>query len=166
MAHPAFPLENTVAAINLDAMSVAGASRDFVVTGMGNSQLEDILEPIAAAQGRTLVEEGNPAGGFYFRSDHFNFAKAGVPALYAKGGNDLVDGGTEGGRLAGEDYATRYHQPSDVYRDEWNLDGLIQDLEALYDVGRVMVDDVDQWPNWYEGNPFKAARDGMMDARD
>lgn len=166
VAHPAFPLENTVAAINLDAMSVAGPSRDFVVTGMGNSELEDILEPIASAQGRTLVEEGNPAGGFYFRSDHFNFAKAGVPALYAKGGNDLVDGGTEGGRLAGEDYATRYHQPSDVYRDEWNLDGLIQDLEALYDVGRVMVDDVDQWPNWYEGNPFKAARDGMMDARD
>ena len=166
VAHPAFPLENTVAAINLDAMSVAGPSRDFVVTGMGNSELEDILEPIASAQGRTLVEEGNPAGGFYFRSDHFNFAKAGVPALYAKGGNDLVEGGTEAGRLAGEDYATRYHQPSDVYRDEWNLDGLIQDLEALYDVGRVMVDDVDQWPNWYEGNPFKAARDGMMDARD
>lgn len=80
VAHPAFPLENTVAAINLDAMSVAGPSRDFVVTGMGNSELEDILEPIASAQGRTLVEEGNPAGGFYFRSDHFNFAKAGVPA--------------------------------------------------------------------------------------
>ena len=166
VAHPAFPLENTVAAINLDAMSVAGASRDFVVTGMGNSQLEDILEPIAAAQGRTLVEEGNPAGGFYFRSDHFNFAKAGVPALYAKGGNDLVDGGTEGGRLAGEDYATRYHQPSDVYRDEWTLDGLIQDLEALYEVGRVLADDVDRWPNWYEGNPFKSARDEMLDARD
>ena len=166
VAHPAFPLENTVAAINLDAMSVAGPSRDFVVTGMGNSELEDILEPIASAQGRTLVEEGNPAGGFYFRSDHFNFAKAGVPALYAKGGNDLVDGGTEAGRLASEDYATRYHQPSDVYREEWNLEGLIQDLEALYEVGRVLADDPGQWPNWYEGNPFKAARDGMMDARD
>ena len=166
VAHPAFPLEDTVAAINLDAMSVAGPSRDFVVTGMGNSELEDILEPIAAAQGRTLVEEGNPAGGFYFRSDHFNFAKAGVPALYAKGGNDLVDGGTDAGRLASEDYATRYHQPSDVYREEWNLDGLIQDLEALYEVGRVLADDVDQWPNWYEGNPFKAARDEMLNARE
>ncbi|MGO1541490.1 MAG: M28 family metallopeptidase [Luteimonas sp.] len=165
VAHPSFPLENTVGAINLDAMSVAGPSRDFVVTGMGNSELEDILEPIAAAQDRTLVEEGNPAGGFYFRSDHFNFAKAGVPALYAKGGSDLVDGGTEAGQLAGEDYATRYHQPSDVYREEWNLDGLLQDLEALYEVGRVLADDVDRWPNWYEGNPFKAARDEMMDAR-
>lgn len=166
VAHPAFPLEDTVGVVNLDAMSVAGPSRDFVVTGMGNSELEDILRPIAAAQDRELVEEGNPAGGFYFRSDHFNFAKAGVPALYAKGGNDLVDGGTEAGRLASEDYATRYHQPSDVYREEWNLDGLIQDLEALYEVGRVMVDDVDQWPNWYEGNPFKAARDEMLDARE
>ena len=166
VAHPAFPLENTVGVVNLDAMSVAGPSHDFVVTGMGNSELEDILRPIAAAQDRELVEEGNPAGGFYFRSDHFNFAKAGVPALYAKGGNDLVDGGTEAGRLASEDYATRYHQPSDVYREEWNLDGLIQDLEALYEVGRVMVDDVDQWPNWYEGNPFKAARDEMLDARE
>ena len=165
VAHPAFPLENTVAAINLDAMSVGGPSRDFVVTGMGNSELEDILEPIAAAQGRTLVEEGNPAGGFYFRSDHFNFAKAGVPALYAKGGSDLVDGGADAGRLASEDYATRYHQPSDVYREEWNLDGLIQDLEALYEVGRVLADDVEAWPNWYEGNPFKAARDEMMESR-
>src|SRR5690554_3827519 len=166
VAHPSYPLADTVGVINLDAMSVAGPSRDFVVTGMGNSELEDILEPIAAAQDRTLAEEGNPAGGFYFRSDHFNFAKAGVPALYAKGGSDLVDGGIEAGRAAGEDYATRYHQPSDVYREEWNLEGLIQDLEALYEVGRVLADDVDQWPNWYEGNPFKSARDEMMSARE
>src|SRR5690554_2796855 len=165
VAHPSYPLADTVGVINLDAMSVAGPSRDFVVTGMGNSELEDILEPIAAAQDRTLAEEGNPAGGFYFRSDHFNFAKAGVPALYAKGGNDLVEGGTEAGRLAAEDYATRYHQPGDVYREEWNLDGLIQDLEALYEVGRVLADDVEAWPNWYEGNPFKAARDEMMKSR-
>lgn len=166
VAYPSFPLERTVAAINLDAMSVAGPSRDFVVTGKGNSELEDILAPIAQAQGRTLAEEGNPAGGFYFRSDHFNFAKAGVPALYAKGGNDLVEGGLEAGRLAGEDYAGRYHQPSDVYREEWNLAGVIQDLEALYDVGRILADDTAQWPNWYDGNPFKAARDAMMAERE
>ncbi|WP_149196421.1 M28 family metallopeptidase [Luteimonas suaedae] len=166
VAHPTFPMEKTVAVINLDAMSVAGPSRDFVVTGKGNSELEDILETFADEQQRVLVEEGNPAGGYYFRSDHFNFAKAGVPALYAKGGNDLVEGGTAAGKAATEDYASRYHQPGDVYREEWNLAGVIQDLDALYGVGRMLADDVDRWPNWYEGNPFKAARDRMMGERE
>ncbi|VXB13868.1 Aminopeptidase [Luteimonas sp. 9C] len=160
VAQPSMGLAQTVGVINLDAMSVAGPSRDFVVTGMGNSELEDILKTYADQQNRTLVEEGNTAGGFYFRSDHFNFAKAGVPALYAKGGNDLVDGGAAAGKAATDDYATRYHQPSDTYNPDWNLDGVVQDLEALYGVGRTLADD-GQWPNWYEGNPFKAARDQM-----
>ncbi|MGO3127141.1 MAG: M28 family metallopeptidase [Luteimonas sp.] len=160
VAQPSIGLAQTVGVINLDAMSVAGPSRDFVVTGKGNSELEDILKTYADRQNRTLVEEGNTAGGFYFRSDHFNFAKAGVPALYAKGGNDLVDGGTAGGKAATDDYAKRYHQPSDEYNPDWNLDGVVQDLEALYGVGRTLADD-GQWPNWYEGNPFKAARDQM-----
>lgn len=160
VAQPSMGLAQTVGVINLDAMSVAGPSRDFVVTGKGNSELEDILKTYADQQNRTLVEEGNTAGGFYFRSDHFNFAKAGVPALYAKGGNDLVDGGAAAGKAATDDYATRYHQPSDTYNPDWNLDGVVQDLEALYGVGRTLADD-GQWPNWYEGNPFKAARDQM-----
>lgn len=160
VAQPSIDLAQTVGVINLDAMSVAGPSRDFVVTGKGNSELEDILKTYADQQNRTLVEEGNTAGGFYFRSDHFNFAKAGVPALYAKGGNDLVDGGTAGGKAATDDYAKRYHQPSDEYNPNWNLEGVVQDLEALYGVGRTLADG-DQWPNWYDGNPFKAARDQM-----
>ncbi|MDR6989974.1 M28 family metallopeptidase [Luteimonas sp. 3794] len=160
VAQPSIGLAQTVGVINLDAMSVAGPSRDFVVTGKGNSELEDILQTYADQQNRTLVEEGNTAGGFYFRSDHFNFAKAGVPALYAKGGNDLVDGGTAAGKAATDDYAKRYHQPSDEYNPDWNLEGVVQDLEALYGVGRTLADD-GQWPNWYEGNPFKAARDQM-----
>lgn len=160
VAQPSIDLAQTVGVINLDAMSVAGPSRDFVVTGKGNSELEDILKTYADQQNRTLVEEGNTAGGFYFRSDHFNFAKAGVPALYAKGGNDLVDGGTAGGKAATDDYAKRYHQPSDEYNPDWNLEGVVQDLEALYGVGRTLADG-DQWPNWYDGNPFKAARDQM-----
>ncbi len=158
VAQPSFDLARTVGVINLDAMSVAGPSRDFVVTGKGNSELEDILKTFADGQGRTLVEEGNPAGGFYFRSDHFNFVKAGVPALYAKGGNDLVDGGAEAGKRATDDYATRYHQPSDEYNPDWNLAGVVLDLEALYGVGRTLADG-DQWPTWYEGNPFKAVRE-------
>ncbi len=162
VAHPTFPLAKIVGAINLDAMSVAGPARDFVVTGMGNSELEDLLKTQADAQDRVLVEEGNPAGGFYFRSDHFNFAKAGVPALYAKGGNDLVDGGPAAGERATQAYAAVYHQPGDEFDENWNFDGVVQDLEALYGVGRALADDPQLWPNWYEGNPFKAERDAML----
>ncbi|TDK20354.1 M28 family peptidase [Luteimonas aestuarii] len=160
VAQPSFPLERTVAAINLDAMSVAGRSRDIVVNGLGSSELEDMLKVHADAQQRVLVEEGNPAGGFYFRSDHFNFAKAGVPALYAKGGYDLLEGGTAAGKAASEDYGRRYHQPSDQIHDGWRWDGIVEDLQLKYLVGSDLATS-DRWPNWYQGNPFKAARDAM-----
>ncbi|MDH5832732.1 M28 family metallopeptidase [Luteimonas kalidii] len=163
VAQPAFPLEKTVGVINLDAMSVAGRSRDVVVTGKGNSALEDLLKSHADRQQRTLVEEGNPAGGYYFRSDHFNFAKAGVPALYAKGGSDLVEGGAAAGKAAGDEYASRYHQPGDEIHDGWKFDGIVEDLELLFAVGLELADG-DQWPNWYDGNPFKAARDAQRAA--
>ena len=164
VAQPSFPLEKTVGVINLDAMSVGGRARDVVVTGKGNSELEDILLTHATGQQRTLVEEGNPAGGFYFRSDHFNFAKAGVPALYAKGGNDLLEGGAEAGKLVTEEYARRYHQPSDEIHDGWRFDGIAEDLELLHAVGQELAAG-SGWPNWYEGNPFKAARDAQLAGR-
>ncbi|MEN1929863.1 M28 family metallopeptidase [Luteimonas sp. MJ250] len=161
VAHPVFPLENTVAVINLDAMSVAGPSRDMVVVGQGNSELEDVLKTFTDGQERVIVAEGNPAGGFFFRSDHFNYAKAGVPALYAKGGDDLLDGGKDAGAEHARHYTeVAYHKPADEFDPAWNLDGVIQDLEVLYGVGRTLADD-GSWPNWYEGNAFKAARDGM-----
>ena len=164
VAHPTFPLNKIAGVINLDAMSVAGKSRDLVVTGKGNSELEDLLKIQADQQGRVLVEESNTAGGFYFRSDHFNFAKAGVPALYAKGGGDLVEGGTAAGKAASDEYGKRYHQPSDEMHEGWKLDGVVQDLQALYGVGKDLSGG-DTWPNWYAGNPFKAARDKMMQAK-
>ena len=118
-------------------MSVAGKAKDITVVGFGSSELEDVLKPIATAQGRTLHGETSVQSGFYFRSDHFNFAKAGVPALYADGGEDLVEGGIEAGKKAAEDYAKHYHSPSDQYYPEtWKLDGTVQDLEALYGVGK------------------------------
>ena len=162
VAHPSFPLDRTVGVVNIDAMGVYGKSRDLVVVGKGNSELEDLLKAQTDAQGRTLEEESTPESGFYFRSDHFNFAKAGVPALYTESGEDLVDGGRAAGEAAARDYnANRYHKPGDEYSDSWKLDGVVEDLQALYGVGRVLVDG-DQWPNWYEGNAFRAARDKMM----
>jgi len=163
VSHPTFPLDRIAGVINIDAMSVAGRARDMTVTGFGSSELEDILKPLAAAQGRTLHGETAVQSGFYFRSDHFNFAKAGVPALYADGGEDLREGGVEAGRAAGEDYGrNRYHGPGDEYDPAtWKLDGTIEDLQLLYGVGRELAGG-ERWPNWYEGNPFKAARDAMM----
>jgi Zn-dependent M28 family amino/carboxypeptidase len=158
-ANPVHPLANTVAAINMDALYPIGRTRDFVVTGMGNSELEDVLRPIAGRQGRTLVPESAPEKGFYYRSDHFNFAKAGVPALYAKGGIDHVEKGEAYGRAWAAEYsANRYHKPADEFDPSWDLSGLVEDLNALYAVGRQLADS-DQWPNWYEGNEFRAVRD-------
>jgi len=163
VAHPTFPLDKIAGVINIDAMSVAGRAKDMTVVGYGSSELEDLLKPIATRQGRVLHSESSPQSGFYFRSDHFNFAKAGVPALYTDGGEDLREGGIEAGRKAAEDYgANRYHGPKDEYDPAtWKLDGTVEDLQAVYGVGQELAAG-DRWPNWYEGNPFKAARDAMM----
>jgi Zn-dependent M28 family amino/carboxypeptidase len=163
VAHPAIPLDHTVAVFNIDAMGVYGRSRDITVVGMGSSQLEDLLKPVADKQGRTLHAETHPEAGGYFRSDHFNFAKAGVPALYIDGGEDLVDGGTAAGEAAAKDYNdNRYHKPGDEYdAATWKLDGAMQDLETVHDIGRTLASS-EQWPNWYDGNPFKAARDQAL----
>jgi Zn-dependent M28 family amino/carboxypeptidase len=165
-AHPAIPLDHTVAVINIDAMSVAGRSHDITVVGMGSSELEDILQPIARTQGRTLHPEAHPEAGGYFRSDHFSFAKAGVPALYMDGGTDLVEGGTAAGEAASTDYGDkRYHAPADEYdAASWKLDGTMEDLAAMHDVGRELAGSR-QWPDWYQGNPFKALRDKAMEER-
>ncbi|MBN6151356.1 M28 family peptidase [Xanthomonas sp. AmX2] len=163
VAHPTFPLNKIAGVINLDALPVAGRAKDLVVNGFGSSELEDVLKPIAAAQGRVLHAESSPQSGFYFRSDHFNFAKAGVPALYIDGGEDLIDGGIDAGKRASEDYGKhRYHTPADQYDPAtWKLEGIMDDLQAVYGVGKELAGG-DAWPNWYQGNPFKAARDSMM----
>jgi Zn-dependent M28 family amino/carboxypeptidase len=162
VAHPTIPLNKTVAVINLDAMPVIGQAKDMTVVGFGSSELEDLLKAQADGQTRVLHAEATPEDGFYFRSDHFNFAKAGVPALYAKGGSDLVEGGTDAGRKAESDYRdNRYHKPGDQFDPAWKMDGVVQDLDALYGVGRSLAGS-DQWPNWYEGNAFRAAHDKLM----
>jgi len=158
-ANPVIPLKDTVAVINLDAMSMVGPTRDLVVIGLGNSELDDVLRPFADKQQRTLVEEDGVEKGFFFRSDHFSFAKYGVPALYAKGGIDHIEKGADFGRQVQANYTTAlYHKPADEFDVSWDLRGVMQDLYALYGVGRTLANN-DAWPNYVEGNAFKAARD-------
>ncbi len=164
VANPVIPLHKTVATINLDAMSVIGRVRDFTVVGIGSSELEDILRPIAEAQGRVLQPESAPQNGFYFRSDHFNFAKAGVPSLYAKGGVDHFEKGEEFGKQLAADYtANRYHKPGDEFDPNWDLAGVKEDLDALFAVGQQIVTS-DIWPNWYATSAFKATREASLEA--
>ena len=164
-AHPVIPLDKTVAVFNLDALAPVGKARDITVVGQGSSQLEDLLKPVLAGQKRKAVGETNTSAGYYFRSDHFNFAKAGLPALYSDSGPALVEGGQAAGDAAGKDYPdNRYHKPGDQYdAATWKLDGIIQDLGVVASLGDTLAND-GQWPNWYAGNPFKAARDAMRPA--
>ena len=158
-AHPVIALANTVAVINIDAMPVVGLTRDLVVVGLGNSELEDILRPIAQKQHRVLVPESEPEKGLFFRSDHFSFAKAGVPALYAKGGIDQIEKGRAYGLSVLDDYTTkRYHKAADNFDPNWDLRGVVQDLNALYEVGKLLSLN-ETWPNYREGNAFRKLRD-------
>lgn len=158
-AHPIYPLGKTVGGVNMDVLNVNGATRDVELTGAGKSEIEDMARPIVAAQGRRIVPEATPEKGHYFRSDHFSFAKLGVPMLAAGSGEDLVKGGVAAGRAAAEDYTEhRYHKPQDEYRDDWNWDGAVQDLQLYYRLGRQLADGT-AWPNWYPTAEFRSIRD-------
>ncbi|MDO7841438.1 M28 family metallopeptidase [Sphingomonas immobilis] len=157
--HPVYPLGQTVGGVNMDVLDVSGKTKDFVVTGAGKSELEDLIKPLAAAQGRVIEPEPNPERGSYYRSDHFSFAKLGVPMLDGGAGEDLVIGGEAAGHAATLDYiANRYHKPQDEYDPKWNWDGAVQDLSLYYQLGR-QLGDSGAWPNWYKTAEFRAVRD-------
>ncbi|EZP72459.1 Peptidase M28 [Sphingomonas paucimobilis] len=157
--HPAVPLRQTVGGVNMDALSMAGLARNVVVIGKGKSQLDAYLDRALAAQKRVASMEPTPEKGFYYRSDHFSFAKKGVPMLYFEGGQDLVKGGTAAGAAAARDYEEhRYHGPKDEYDPNWDWSGVKADLKLYYDVGRALADSTD-WPNWTPGDEFRAIRD-------
>lgn len=159
--HPVVPFSQTVGGINIDAMLPTGRSHDVVVVGYGASELEDILTEEAEAQGRYIVPDPNPEAGYFYRSDHISIAKHGVPMLYADGGSDLLNGGGAAGEAAGMSYRDhRYHAPSDEYSDDWEMDGMVEDVTLLYNVGARLANS-DIWPNWYEGNEFRALRDAQ-----
>ena len=163
--HPVFPLATTVANINIDVLNTYGPMHDIVVVGNGSSELEAYLEEAATAQGRYIVEEPNPERGYYYRSDHFNFAKAGVPALYAESGEDSVGFGKKWGAEQAQDYnENRYHAPSDEYDPNWNLEGAAQDILLYFDVASKLSRE-SSFPNWLEGNEFKGIRDATSASR-
>lgn len=152
--HPVYPLEKTVATINMDGLNIWGPTEDVVVTGMGQSSLEEVLADAAQEQNRQLRPETTPEKGYYFRSDHFELAKVGIPALYADSGITPVGGTIADGVAQRADYvAHRYHKVDDEITDDWRLDGAVQDLELLHQVGRRIADSPLR-PHWKVGSEF------------
>jgi Zn-dependent M28 family amino/carboxypeptidase len=163
--NPLFPLAQTVAVVNMDALQSGGPTREVSVIGYGSSELEDYLLAAAKTQDRVLKQEPTPERGFYYRSDHFNLAKKGVPALYIKLGIDDRAHGAHWGQQQLEDYiAKRYHKPADEYDPKADFGGALEDLALLYQVGYRLSRE-SSWPNWHPGNEFRAARDQSRGAR-
>ena len=160
---PIYPKEKTVANINMDGVNPYGKMKDVSVIGVGQSEMEDLLDEELKKLGRYAAPEPNPVVGYYFRSDHFNFAKIGIPALYIGTGIDHVEKGKEYGKQLQEEYVAQYyHKPADAYDPKrWNLDGAVDDVQLLYQVGRNLANST-RWPGWKEGSEFKAIRDSYF----
>jgi Zn-dependent M28 family amino/carboxypeptidase len=160
--HPLQPLDTMVANLTIDILQTAGPSRDVVLVGHGQNELEDALAQAAARQGRTVTPDAKPERGLFYRADHFSLAKRGVPVLLLMalgGGHDLVNGGREAGDRWVADYTSRcYHQPCDAWSESWDLRGAAQDVQLLYEIGRELASS-DRWPAWKAGSEFKEIRD-------
>ncbi|PUZ30597.1 peptidase M28 [Chitinophaga costaii] len=158
--HPLFPVNKTVADLNVDEMNNYGRTKDVVMIGYGQSDMDDYAQAAATKQGRTVVPDPKPFTGSFFRSDHFNFAKAGIPALYFEGGpTSLEHGAGYGVRMKEEFDATRYHSPFDELDVKtWNFDGMVEDTRLLFDIGFRLAND-NSWPKWKTGSEFKENRD-------
>jgi Zn-dependent M28 family amino/carboxypeptidase len=153
--HPIYPLAKTAAVINMDALNIYGRTRDLTVVGLGNSDLDDYAAAAAREQGRVLRPDPMPENGGYFRSDHFPFAKQGVPAINAGGGADFIDRPSdEVKKLQAAYTAQHYHKPSDEYRPEWDLSGAVQDLQ-IYFLMAHRIAQADRMPAWSATSPFK-----------
>lgn len=159
---PIYPLTKTVADINMDGWNVSGRTKDVTLVGLGASDLDDYTREAAAEQGRVVHGDAEPEKGFYYRSDHFNFAKQGVPALDPEGGVDYIGKAADYGQKVREEWtANRYHKPADVVRPDWDLTGTQADLKVYFAVG-YRVAQADKFPEWKPGNEFKAKRDAML----
>jgi len=164
-ANPLYPLGKTVAVINLDSLNPWGPARDFSISGSAKLDLLDQLVATAGGMDMGFAPDSRPEAGLFFRSDHFSFAKRGVPAVSFGTGKDWVDGGREAGLAESKAYTeVRYHQPADEWRAEWPFTGLTRDLQLLYSVGADLANS-DRWPNWSADSEFRAARDATAGER-
>ena len=159
---PVYPLAKTVANINIDGVNQWGRTKDIVVIGMGASDLDDYLRDAATEQGRVLRPDPESEKGFYYRSDHFNFAKQGVPALYIDTGEEFIGKPPGYSKQKRDEYTNvDYHQPSDEVKPDWDLSGAVEDAQLLFLVG-YRVANADRMPEWKPGNEFRATREKML----
>ena len=163
-ANPLYPLEKTLCNINMDALNVWGRTRDVVSIGLGQTTLDTPLEIEATHQGRVVLPDAESEKGFYYRSDHFEFAKQGVPALYADSGMEFLERPEGWGRERREQYTSQdYHKPSDEVGADWDLSGLVEDVTLFFRVG-LRVSETTTWPTWKPGTEFRARREAMLSA--
>jgi len=159
---PLYPLEKTLANINIDGINQWGRTKDLTLIGLGASDLDDYARDAAAEQSRVLRPDAEPEKGFYYRSDHFNFAKKGVPALDPDAGIDFIGKPADYGKKKRDEYtSTDYHQPSDQVKPDWDLSGAAEDAQLFLAIGH-RVAQADKYPEWKPGNEFKAIRDAML----
>ena len=159
---PVYPLAKTVAEINIDELNVTGRTTDLTLVGFGASELDDYARAAATEQGRTVHGDAEPEKGYYYRSDHFNFAKHGVPALNPDEGVDFANKSKEFAQKVRDNWtANVYHTPKDVITPEWDLSGAAEDLKLLFAVG-YRVAQAEKFPEWKAGNEFKAVREKML----
>jgi Zn-dependent M28 family amino/carboxypeptidase len=161
-AHPVFPLNKTVADLNMDALGAYGETNDFSVTGKGQNDLENYVADFAKQDGKTVTGDKNPGAGGYYRSDHFNFAKVGVPALDVNAGAASIAHGEVWGKQKQKEYNEQhYHQQSDNYSDAMDASGMAQVANLLFNIGYKLANET-TFPGWKNGSEFKLIREKSM----
>ena len=164
-SNPLYPLSKTVAVINTDSLKPLGPARDFTVSGDARQDLLDLLIAEGKTVGRSYIPDPRPEAGSFYRSDHFPFAKRGVPAISFGGGIDIIDGKPGEARAWAEAYTKdKYHQPADEWSADWRMDGMVADLTLLHDLGSDLANSR-IWPEWDKDSEFKAARDATRSER-
>ena len=158
--NPLMPANQTIAVINMDALLPLGEMKDLTIVGYGQSELDNLAEKYAKEQERYIIPDPEPGSGHFFRSDHFSFAKVGIPALYASGSYEHKTKGINYVKQKSEEYvAKHYHQPSDEYSDDWDMSGMVQDGTLFYHIGKELANNTTLWPAWKEGSEFKSLRE-------